>query len=409
MSSAAEGGSNRDLRVIAGAIGLSAIGDGAALIALALAARTMAGTNMRSGLAVSAVFICLWAPLALLSGHVGLLVDHFENRALLVIASVAQTVVAVGLAFVHSLAALLALTVALGIGVSVSQAAEFALVPVAAGTRTLQEANSLVESARAFGFTVGPACGGLLVSAGGTRAAMLVDAASFVVVAVGGLVLHARRRPGKALPEEKRRARDGLAFLFSERALGLAMVVAFASLLFMSASIPADVIYVKDVLRIGDAAVGLVVTAWTIGMLFGSNVVARRIPLAAIGTAAFAGVTLQGLGKAIAPFWQTFGFMAVAYVAGGIGHGLKNVAFWTLIHARVPADRHGRVFAAYSGLRNTAELGALALGGVVVGLVGARWTLWLAGGLSAAVGLAGLAVLRNDGRSPGGSAATQAS
>jgi MFS family permease len=400
---------NRDLRLIAGAIGLSAIGDGAALIALALAARTMAGSDMRSGLAVSGVFICLWAPLALLSGHVGLLVDRYENRALLVIASVAQTVVAVGLAFVHSLAALLALTVALGAGVSVSQAAEFALVPAAVGARTLQEANSLVETARAFGFMVGPACGGLLVAAGGTRAAMLVDAASFVVVAGGGLALAARRHPSSASSRERRRARDGLAFLFSEPTLGLAMIVAFASLLFMSASIPADVVYVKDVLRIGDAAVGLVLSAWTIGMLLGSNVVARRIPLAAIAVAAFAGVTLQGIGKAIAPFWQTFAFMAAAYVAGGIGHGLKNVAFRTLIHARVPADRHGRVFAAYSGLRNTAELGALALGGVVVGLVGARWTLWLAGGLSAAVGVAGLAILRRGGRPTSDALATTAS
>jgi hypothetical protein len=27
-----------------------------------------------------------------------------------------------------------------------------------------------------------------------------------------------------------------------------------------------------------------------------------------------------------------------------------------LIHERVPADRHGRAFAAYNGLRNSAEL-----------------------------------------------------
>jgi sugar phosphate permease len=85
--------------------------------------------------------------------------------------------------------------------------------------------------------------------------------------------------------------------------------------------------------------------------------------------------------------------MLVCYFVGGIGHGLKNVTSRTLIHTRIPSDRHGRAFAAWNGVRNAAELGALAVGGLVVGLIGARPTLWLAGGLSALAGIAGLAVL----------------
>ena len=44
-------------------------------------------------------------------------------------------------------------------------------------------------------------------------------------------------------------------------------------------------------------------------------------------------------------------------------------------------------------MRNAAELGALAIGGVVVGIIGARPTPWLAGGRSALAGVVGLAVL----------------
>ena len=87
--------------------------------------------------------------------------------------------------------------------------------------------------------------------------------------------------------------------------------------------------------------------------------------------------------------------MVVCYVVGGAGHGVKNVAFRSLIHERVPADRHGRAFAAYNGLRNSAELIALAAGGAFVAAVGARGTLLIAGGVSAAAGLAGLAALRH--------------
>jgi len=63
------------------------------------------------------------------------------------------------------------------------------------------------------------------------------------------------------------------------------------------------------------------------------------------------------------------------------------------IHARIAPERHGRAFAAWNGVRNAAELGALAVGGIVVGAIGARSTIWLAGGLSALVGVAGLVVL----------------
>jgi len=348
---------------------------------------------MGGGIAIAAMFICLWAPVVLLSGYAGPLVDRLETRRLLVVVSAAQAAVAAALALVGSLGALLALAVALGAGIAVAQAAEFALVPVVAGDRELQRANGLVETARALGLTVGPVCGSVLVALGGTAAAMAVDAVSFLVVALAGLSLAVTRAPMVDARGERRRARDGLAFLLADRMVALMVVVVFVSLLFMSASIPADLVYVEDVLGIQDIGIGVVLSAWTLGMLVGANLVARRVALGSLAAATFAGVTVQGLGKLLAPFWLVFGFMIACYFAGGVGHGLKNVASRTLIHTRIAPERHGRAFAAWNGVRNAAELGALAVGGLVVGLIGARPTLWLAGGLSALAGLAELAVL----------------
>ena len=39
---------------------------------------------------------------------------------------------------------------------------------------------------------------------------------------------------------------------------------------------------------------------------------------------------------------------------GGMGHGVKNTLFRTLIHQSVEPAQHGRAFAAFNGLRNTA-------------------------------------------------------
>lgn len=383
----------RDLRVLSGAIGLSALGDGVALVALGLAAKNMVSDGMDAGLAVAGLFIALWAPVVVLSGHVGLLVDRLETRSLLLAVSLVQVPIALVLAVVDSLAALLALSALLGAAIAVAQAAEFALVPSVAGGRTLQRTNGAVETARSIGFAVGPVCGSLLVAAGGTAAALVVDAVSFLVVALAALSLGVRRRPERGAEGERRRARDGVGFLLEDRVVALLVVAVFVSLLFMSASIPADLVYVEDVLGVEDIGIGVVFSAWTLGMLVGSNVVARRVALGSLAAAALVGVAVQGLGKLLAPFWLLFGFMIAMYFVGGVGHGVKNVASRTLIHARVPAERHGRAFAAWNGIRNAAELGALAVGGVVVGALGARETLWLAGGLSGLAGVAGLVVL----------------
>jgi hypothetical protein len=128
-------------------------------------------------------------------------------------------------------------------------------------------------------------------------------------------------------------------------------------------------------------------------MIVASNTIAHRVSLGAIALVTLLAASLQGLAKFVAPFWTVFPFMVAWWFVGGLGHGLKNTGFRTLIHQRVDPDRHGRAFAAFNGLRNTAELVALAGGGVLVATLGARGTLWIAGGVSALAGLTGVAML----------------
>ena len=88
-----------------------------------------------SGIVVAGLFIALWTPVALLAAPAGLLVDRFDPRRTLIAVSLAQAVVAAGLAFAGSTAGILALTALLGCGVAVANPAEFALVPAVADGR----------------------------------------------------------------------------------------------------------------------------------------------------------------------------------------------------------------------------------------------------------------------------------
>jgi MFS family permease len=266
---------------------------------------------------------------------------------------------------------------------------------VVAGGERLTEVNGLVETARYAGMTAGPLLGGVLAGFGGTEVAMLVNAGSFGVVALAALTLTARRPPA-VRPEgaEPDRARDGIAFLFRDRTLALAMSVLFVTLLFMTASVTAEVFFLKEDLGVSDAVYGLVFGAWTVGMVVGALLVARRVPQAALALGVLVAVLVQGAGLGLPTAWLVVPFGAAMWFIGGIGHGTKNTLARTLIQERVPGRLHGRAFAAYNGMRNGAELVALGAGGVLVSAIGGRATLALAGGVSVAVALAGLALYR---------------
>ena len=382
---------SRDLNILVGAVGLSALGDWLALVPLALQLEE----TTDSGIIVALLFVAVWSPAVLLAGPAGLLTDRYDTRRVLLIVSLAQAVIAVGLAFVGGTAAILALAAFLGVGFALAQPAEFALVPAVAGEARLAVANGRVETARYIGFAVGPLAGGALAAAGGMRAAMLVNAFTFLIVAAAAAVVRAPRaeRSREAEPRQ-RRAWAGVAFLVQDRVLAVVMVVAFVSLLFMTASATAEVFFAKDFLDIGDIGYGALLASWTVGMALGASFVSRRIAASMLAMGALVAIAVQGFGLAAPTLWLVPAFAFALYLVGGLAHGTKNVLVRTLIHERVPESLHGRAYAAYNALRNGAELVALVGGGLLVVALGARWTLFFAGAIPLAAGVVAIAVAR---------------
>jgi Major Facilitator Superfamily len=381
---------DRDFRLVAGSVGLSALGDWVAIVALGLHVKDMTD----SGFAVAALWICLFGPSVLVAGWAGLLVDRIEATKMLAVVSALGAVAATALALSDAVAPVLILTAALGVVFAISSPAEFSLVPLLAGEDRVQEANGHIETARYLGFGIGPLLGGLLFAVGGLELAMLVDAATFAAVALAALALRVRRKPATLSESEQApRARDGIAFLFGDRLLALAMTVAFVSLLFMSAVWVGELFFVEDVLGRGEVSYGAWLSVWTLGMAIGAMLLSRRVAAAAVAAAGLIAVAIQGAALALPAIWLSFAFLLLCGLVGGTAHGVKNVMFRSLIHVRVPDHLHGRAFAAYNGIRNTAELGAFAAGGLLVATIGARGTLAYAGGLSALAGIVGVIAL----------------
>jgi MFS family permease len=374
----------RDRSLLVSSVGISALGDMLLGIPLALHVRALTG----SALAVSAFLVALWGPSVVLGGVAGRAVDRWENTRLLAVVSVGQAAAACGLLAAGSLGAILVLTALVGAGAAVSQTAEFALVPAVAGSEErVARTNGHVEAARYLGMTAGPALGGLLSAAGLLDVAIAVDAASFAYVAAVALSLRARRTPQ---PGAREHARGGVAVLLADRTLAVTLAASVGALLFFTISATAEVFFATDVLGAGGTGFGLMLTFWTLGMVGGAIGLARRVPRGWLATGALAALCLQGAGIAGAAAAGVLGVALAGMVVGGLGHGVKNVLLRTLIHQRVPDAARGRAYAAYNAARNAAELGALSAGGVLVGVLGARAALAIAGLVPLCIGLLAL-------------------
>jgi len=376
----------RDLGVLTGAVGLSALGDWLAIVPLALHAQQRGG----SGIAVAALFIALWSPAAVLAGPAGLLADRLSPARVLTYCSLVAAALCCVLAVTDALAPLLVLTALLGCVNAVAHPAEFSLVPLLTGPRELVRVNGHVEASRYAGFMLGPLLGGLLAAGGGTQLALLADAGTFVALAAAGVVL-ARRARVPAERTARGRARDGIVLLVRDGDLRLAVGVVFVSLLFMTATPAAMVVFATESLEVGERGYGLLMGLWTAGMAAGALGLARRVPAGCLAAGALVAVAVQGAGIAAPTLWVLAPLAAAGYLVGGLAHGTKNVLVRTLIHERSPRHLRGRAYAAYNGLRNGAEIVALTCGGVLIATAGARWTLLLAGGLPVLIALAGLA------------------
>lgn len=325
---------SRDLRLLAGAAGISALGDFMAIFPLILHVQQRTG----SAFAVSALIFALWGPVVLAAGLAGAIVDRFENRRILIGVSLAQAaIVGAMLACADNLWALLALMALLDLGVALSQPAEFALVPAAAGPKTkAARANGIMETARSIGFTAGPVVGGALGAAG----------------------------------------------------------LLWLALALFSMSATAEPFFVTDVLGAGSLAYGILLTSWTLGMAAGASGLAHRVGRTHLATGGLVAVVLQGLG-----------------IAGGraVSGGMDRADRF-LVRRRRPrrqeraaphADPRARPRRApRSCLRRIQRRSqrcrarSVVLGGIVVGTLGARTALLLAGLGPAAIGAACLLCIR---------------
>src|SRR5206468_1319843 len=119
--------------------------------------------------------------------------DRVDSRRLLVVTTLAETVVCVLLSFATATPVIIGLVALLGCGLAVTSPTLSALIPEMVSRERLPKAMALGQTASSIGMLIAPALGGVLVGQFGLRVPLLIDAATYLALVAAGLLIRTRR------------------------------------------------------------------------------------------------------------------------------------------------------------------------------------------------------------------------
>lgn len=397
----------RDLYLCVAARGVSVCGDLLAATALALVL-TQRGAG---GFVVGALLLGAAMPPVLLAPVAGRIADRVDSRLAVAATAPLQALCCLAMLTTSSPAALIALNTALAVGVAFTQPVLAALVPEMVGVENVPRANAVMQTATSLGMLAGPLAAGLVVGASGLRVPLVLDAGSFVGIAVAGLAIRTRRNQGRrprlrdwraaSVSRGSDRTPDA-ALLRGDRPLATALLITGVVVAAVNLTDIAIVFFVRRTLGASATAYGLVMSGWMAGLTPGSWLAARRpagdrgLFSCLAGGLLLMATAVLATGAAPGAAW-----VVPAFVVGGVGNGLAGSALGTLVARRTPPAVRGRAFATLGAVMNAAMATGYVLSSLLLAVVAPRAVILGSGAVALAGAGAMISVLRHAKGAPG--------
>lgn len=387
--------SNRPLTKLLGGEFVSAIGDWLYIVALLVVIYGETGDPFVLGLFGAARV----APYILLSIPAGVVADRFDRRLILLVTDLARGASMLAMAFVVAfdgpIWALVVLSVLAACGSTFFYPAIGAYIPnLAADERQLGPANSAWASLDNLGFVVGPVLGGLLVAGGGTTFAFVINAATFVVIAVilWGLPPSSNVRFADPRPADDRGSVAPATTPAVVPLAGIAVIRFVDGVIFGGVGV-LTVVLATDILQAGADATGYLNAAIGIGGVAGAVVSGVLVLRRNLASALLAGAGVLALGSLALGFADTLVLAMGAIVLISAGHLVLEVLAATLLQ-RVTTDAvRGRAVGALMTVETLAEgVGSFLLPVLAIG-TGTAAVLGTLAALMVAAALAGLVLV----------------
>jgi MFS family permease len=212
----------------------------------------------------------------------------------------------------------------------------------------LMNAIALGSSAFNAARVVGPAIAGVLIATLGLAACFFANAASYLAVIYGLLVMRVDRRPRVEHRSALEAMREGFAYVFGNRWPRAVVVIIATFAVFGFSFIPMMPVFARDALHLGADGYGALMSAVGVGAaaaaLFMAGLGGRgqRAKLVLGSSMLFA---LAITGAALAPsFWSA----VVLFTLAGSLMALAGIAANTTLQTQAPDHLRGRVMGFYS-------------------------------------------------------------
>jgi MFS family permease len=368
-------------------------------------------TATYSPLAISLLGILQFLPTLAFGLLAGALIDRLDRRRLMVACDVARAV-AFGALAVYVLlvgaSTLVILLVVFAVATfsTIFRPATNATIPRILRPEEVTDGNGLLLGAGTVANFVGSPLGGLLLVVGGAALGLALNAATFAVSGALIFLMTIPTGPSAGPPAGGdrrslvREVGEGIRYLASQRALLAITLAAMVANFFLSIWGGFTVIYVAVQLHQGATGFGIIAAAVGAGFAIGSVLPGRLHTERAAGrwvvlTWGVVGFFLIGLG-----FTESLWVAVILEVACGVFLSMGNTTWLSGVQRTVPDEFLGRYFATDEAGSFAMIPAALAVGGVLILILGVGWTLVLAGVgvLACNIGLAAVPEVRRWGR-----------
>jgi len=348
-----------------------------------------------SGAALGVIVLCFALPGLVTGPPLGRLLDRHQPRLVMGLDNLARGLViaaipALAFAGVLRLWQIAALALLAGALAPASQVGARIVVPQLVPDDELERANALAAVSMQRSYLAGPALAGLVVATVGGPWALLIDAASFLVMAALAFTLPDLPR---AAPVERRWDRgNGLGFrpLFRVKEVRIVTLLSLVFFLAYGPLEPALPLYSRETLGAGAAGYGLLWSAFGAGLLAGLLLTTRLVGHGRPGVAFAAIAVLWGLLLAPLAVLDRLGPALLCFALAGAVWAPYSTVELALLQRLVPAAIRGEVFGARATLTGGVAALGPALGGLLLDHLAAPAVIGLSALACVATGLGGL-------------------
>lgn len=367
--------SRRDLHLVVWARAISFFGDMAATFALVL---RMQAHGAGAG-AVAMLLIADLAPIVLLTGVAGRLVDRYDNRRLLLVSSLAQAAVCAVLVFVTAPVTVLILVALLGAGQAINLTTWQALLPAVVGADELSRAVGRAQAACTIAGIAAAPLSSVLTGSVGAGAALLVDTGTFLVITAAALLLRTGRVTCADRSAGFAKMEGGLAIVRRDPVLRTTIALLGLFILLGASVNVVEVFLVRETLGASPVWFGVASGAYSVGVLGGAVLAGRFTAPVTQARALVLGAVVLGAGLCGMGLSPGVACLLGVGIVTGVSNGVLNVSSNALILGRAVAAERGRVGALVGGVTSGTQLAAYAVGGAVAVVLTPREIFVLAG------------------------------